>query len=447
MSFNECASQKKRGARWAVTGNMGIDILFRIKIGIMKTIRLIWFVIVFTWLSGCSDSDSNGDVTVPPETGEVTVMSAGVERVYYLIVPDDYDPRFFDKPLLFAYHGATATYDLWLNGYYDLVDAVGDEAIIVLPQALPDINGSTLWDYEYDFEYFEDVLADVESKMNFDPRRIFVTGHSNGAGMALELGCNYGDVVRGIAPHAGIQRSTRCVGSVAVFQTHSENDTLSPWGGGEIGHEYWVAYNGFEYDVSGPGTDPSCIDHSLGGSPYPVEWCLHQEGMGEQAHDWPSFASEATWEFFTSLDNAIPTANPPAGGGNDRVGDRIDTTVSFTLRYPDTIVDPVQGSLSIYPAGTQQPVGGGPSSILALSFEPGAVAGPGAEIEYVVPIRYVTETFPGTYAFSVAMYVATGGNPIPLPGHDHILFHDVDLIDRNTPLFIDEVLVLEEVFY
>jgi hypothetical protein len=126
MSFIECASQDKRGARWAVTGNMGIDILFRIKIGIMKTIRLAWFVIIFTWLSGCSDSDSNGDVNAPPETGEVTVMSAGVERVYYLIVPDDYDPRFFDKPLLFAYHGATATYDQWLNGYYDLVDAVGD---------------------------------------------------------------------------------------------------------------------------------------------------------------------------------------------------------------------------------------------------------------------------------------------------------------------------------
>ena len=116
------------------------------------------------------------------------------------------------------------------------------------------------------------------------------------------------------------------------------------------------------------------------------------------------------------------------------------------MRYPSTIVDPVQGSLSIYPAGTQLPVSGGPSSILALSFDPGDV-GPGSEVEYVVPIRYVTETFPGTYAFSVVMYVATGGNPIPLAGHDHMVFYDVDLIDRNTPLFIGEVLVLEEVFY
>lgn len=413
----------------------------------MKALKLTLCLIAVSWLTACNDSPSGTPAKPPPETGEVTIMSADVERVYYLIVPDDYDAQAFDKPLLFAFHGATGTYDLWLNGFYDLVDAVGDEAIIVLPQALPDHNGVTLWDYSYDFEYFEDMLADIESRANFDPRRIFVTGHSNGGGMALELGCNFGDVVRAVAPHAGIMRSTRCIGSVAVFQTHSENDTLSPWGGGEIGHQFFTAYNGFEVDMSGPGTHASCIDHSMGGSPYPVEWCLHEEGMGDAAHDWPSFGSAATWEFFSSLDDAIPTADPPAGGGNDAVGNAIDTTVSFRLRYPSTIVDPVQGSISIYPAGTQLPVTGGPSSILALEFDPGPAAGPGAEIDYTVPIRYVTETFPGTYAFSVVMYVATGGNPIPLAGHDHMVFYDVDLIDRNTPLTIDDVLVLEEVFY
>ncbi|MDH3604698.1 MAG: hypothetical protein OEU26_34265, partial [Candidatus Tectomicrobia bacterium] len=261
-----------------------------------------------------------------------------------------------------------------------------------------------------------------------------------------ELGCNYGDIVRAIAPHAGIMRSTRCVGSVAVFQTHSENDPLSRPGSGEIGHQFFATYNGFELDVYGPGTHESCIDHSMGGSPYPVEWCLHQEGVGDEAHDWPSFGSEATWEFFSSLDDARPSADPPAGGGNARIGDLIDTTFSFTLEYPRGIVDPTQGSISIYPAGTQLPVSGGPDSILALSFDPGDV-GPGSVHDYVVPIKYRSETFPGTYAFSVVMYVATGGNPIPLAGHDHMVFRDVDVIDRNTPVILDTPLVLEEVFY
>jgi predicted esterase len=412
----------------------------------MKITTIIWLLIVVSWLSGCSDSDSNNSNNSPPESGELTVLSAGVERTYYLIIPDDYDPRFFEEPLLFAYHGTGGSYDLWLNGFYDLLDAVGNDAIIVLMQALPDGNGVIQWNYEYDFEYFEDVLADVDRRVNFDPARVFVTGHSSGAGMAHELGCNYGDIIRGIAPHAGIMRSTKCVGAVAVFQTHGENDTLVPSGTGEGGHQFWVLYNGFEYDISGPGAHQSCIDHSLGGSPFPVQWCLHQEGSGIEAHDWPGFASESTWQFFSSLDYARPTASPPAGGGNARVGNSIDTTLSFTLRYPPGIVEPTQGAVSIYAAGTQQPVSGGPNSILNLSFDPGDV-GPGSEKDYVVPIRYVTETFPGTYAFSVVMYVAAGGNPIPLPGHDHIVFHDVDIVDRNMPVFIDTVLVLEEVFY
>jgi polyhydroxybutyrate depolymerase len=177
----------------------------------MKRSSIIWWLIAVWWLSGCSDSSSNAPLKASTESGEVTVMSAGVERTYYLIIPDDYDPRFFEEPLLFAYHGTTGTYDLWLNGFYDLLEAVGDDAIVVLTQALPDINGVTRWNYDYDFEYFEDVLADVESRVNFDPRRVFVTGHSNGAGMAHELGCNYGDLIRGhCGPRGHHAQHTMC---------------------------------------------------------------------------------------------------------------------------------------------------------------------------------------------------------------------------------------------
>ncbi|UCG72483.1 MAG: hypothetical protein JSV45_14755, partial [Chromatiales bacterium] len=338
------------------------------------------------------------------------------------------------------------SYDAWLDGTYDLLDEVGNDAIVVLAQAKADQNGVNQWDYDVDFQYFEDVLADVDNKVSYDQWKIFITGHSSGAGMAHELGCNYGDVVRGIAPHSGILRSTRCMGAVAVLQSHGSKDTLVPAGTGEAGHQFWVLYNGLQADVSGPGIDPVCIDHSLGGSPYAVQWCLHDEQAGPLGHDWPSFASEATWDFFTGLARLAPSEAPPAGGGNDAVGNLADTTLSFALAYPPGIVDPEQGAVSIYPAGTQQPLTGGPSSILNLSFDPGDV-GPGSVQSYVVPIRYVNETFPGTYAFGIVMYVADGGNPIPFPGRDHIVLKDVDLVDRNTPVFIDEVLVLEPITF
>jgi predicted esterase len=402
-------------------------------------------LILQSLLHGCWD---NGSIVVAsdttPQTGEVTLMSSGSERKFYLIVPADYDPSQAVKPpLLFAYHGTGGSYDAWLNGYYDLLGVVGDEAIIVLPQAQPDTNDVNQWNYPDDLQYFQDMFAYVEEGLSFDKDRVFVTGHSSGGGMAHELGCTFGEQIRGIAVHAGILRSTECVGAVAVLQTHGEYDTLVPAGTGEAGHQFWVLYNGFEYGVSTEGIRPFCIDHSLGGSLYPVQWCLHQEGEGVEAHNWPSFASAATWEFFSSLSPVAESADPPVGGGNDKVANLFDTTLAFTLVYPEGIGQVTQGSVGLYPAGTTTP-SGGPDAILQLSFDPGAV-GPGSTQHYEVPIKYTNQTFPGTYAFAIVIYVANGGNPIPFNGVDHIILTDVNVVDRNTMVEIVPELLLHPV--
>jgi poly(3-hydroxybutyrate) depolymerase len=414
------------------------------------------FIIIFLacLLLGCPSSDDLTRPPCPPDewctplspltTGLQTVESEGRTREFYLQLPADYKSSAEPKPLLFAYHGTGGSYELWLDGFYDLADAVGDGAIMVFMQATEDHNGVNQWDYDFDLEYFEDVLERLRRGLEFDANRVFVTGHSSGGGMAHDLGCNYGDIVRAVAPHAAILKSFTCTGSVAVLQTHGINDTLVQPGTGEAGHQFWVAYNGFDYDTTIPGVHPTCIDHSLGASPYPVQWCLHSEGMGEEAHNWASFASEATWEFFSNLPEAEPTTEPPAGGGNGAI--QIDTLMSFTLEYPAGIGEIDEGAISIYTPGSQQPLGGGPISIINQSFDPGDV-GPGSVQSYELPIKYVNETFPGTYAFSVVIYVADGGNPIPFPGKDYIVLRDVDVVDRNTPIVINTPLVLEAVFY
>jgi predicted esterase len=358
------------------------------------------------------------------------------------------------KPLLIAYHGTGGSYNLWLDGYYDLADEVGDGAIMVFMQATEDHNGVNQWNYDFDHQYFRDVLASLRVGLEFDSNRIFVTGHSSGGGMAHDIGCNFGNIVRGIAPHSAIIQSFTCTGSVAVLQIHGTNDTLSRASTGEAGHKFWASYNGFDYDTTIEGVHPTCIDHSLGASPYPVQWCLHSEEAGEFGHDWASFASEAIWEFFSSLPNAEPTNEPPAGGGNSDI--QFDTTVTFTLEYPPDIIEIddecdggpkiEEGALSFYAAGAEQPLGGGPITIINPSFDPGDV-GPGSVQDYELFIRYGSETFPGTYAFSVVIYVCDGGNPIPFPDKDYIVLRDVDVVDANTPIVIDEPLVLESVFY
>jgi predicted esterase len=427
----------------------------------MKNVFLLLVVATSLLLVGCpSDNDSNespicvglnacaGSSGVSPlqASGVYTINSSGMQREFYLQIPDNYSATGPAKPILFAYHGTGGTYDLWLDGFYDLLDAVGDDAIVVLAQALTDHNGVNQWDFDVDYQYFEDMLATLKPRLTYDDRKIFVTGHSSGGGMAHELGCNYGDVIRGIAPHAGILKSAVCVGSVAVLQSHGVNDSLVTFGTGEAGHQFWVLYNGFEYDATKTGIDPTCINHDLADTPYPVQWCLHSEGTGEAAHDWASFASAATWAFFKALPDVAPTTEPPPGGGLGNLGPIVDTTVTFTLSYPPGIGEVTEGALSIYPAGSQQPLAGGPSSIINGGFDPGNV-GAGSTATYTLPIKYVTETFPGTYAFSVIIYVADGGNPIPFPNKDHIVLRDVDLIDRNTPIIIDQTLDLEAIFF
>ena len=386
--------------------------------------------------------------TAAPQSGEVLLTSSGTQRSFYLIVPADYDASRAVKPLLFAYHGTSGSYHSWLDGVdYDLVSTVGDQAIIVLAQALPNAEGVNQWNYAYDLQYFQDVFAYIDQRMNFDRGRVFVTGHSSGGGMAHELGCNFGDIIRGIAPISGILRSTECVGAVAVFQAHGEYDTLVPSGTGEAGHKFWALYNGFDPAQSVAAANPVCINHDIaGGSPNPVEWCLHQEGSGLDSHNWPSFASAALWQFFSSLSSESPgSTDPPAGGGNDKVANLIDTTMSFTLQFPAGIHQVTQGAIGLYPAGAHQPLGGGPDQILSLSFDPGAV-GPGDEMHYVVPIKWGDQTvFPGTYAIAIVMYVVDGGNPIPAVLKDHIVLFDVDVTDRNTPVVIDTPLLLQRV--
>ncbi len=378
--------------------------------------------------------------------GLKTMLSAGDNRSYYLDVPVDYDPHGPVKPLIIAYHGTGGTYERWLD-YFRLNQVVGNGAILVYPDARPNAAGVKQWNFDDDFQMFEDLLAHLPSSIRYDRNRIFITGQSSGGGFAHELGCRYGDQIRAIAPAAGSLTTSTCVGSVGVLQIQGAKDSYVPVSIGQIAHQYWVLYNGFESGVSGPGVVPECIDHSLGASDYPVQWCLHQEGDGPTAHAWPSFANAAIWEFFQSLPSLPPRINPPAGGGNARAAGPADTTLSFTLRYPAGMGAPTQAAAVLRPGGTLPPVTGAPIAFLNLSFPPGA--GAGDERAYEIPIRYQdfggAVTFPGTYTVNLVIYVEGGSFPIPAPGVDYTLYVDVDLADKTTPVIIPGVLTLEPV--
>ncbi len=113
-------------------------------------------------------------------TGALTLTSDEVEREYYLKLPSPYDSK-ISYPLIFGFHGFTGDYTNFTEGYYDLQEAVGDEAILVYPNAL-ETNGETQWDLEADLGFFDDLYAELEANLCFDKRKVFAVGHSNGAG-------------------------------------------------------------------------------------------------------------------------------------------------------------------------------------------------------------------------------------------------------------------------
>ena len=411
----------------------------------MRSLRWLLPVTALMLLAGCNDGDGFRFDADMPESGLYTITSSGIERTYYLDVPSDYRPGGARKPLIIGWHGTGGSHELWLDGHYPLREAVGDGAILVYPDALPTQSGINQWNQDRDLQLFEDLLDDLPVK--YDPKRVFVTGHSSGAGLTHELGCHHGDRIRAIAPVAGSLTSSSCTGAVAVMQIHGTNDTVVPIGLGQLGRRFWVLYNGFALATSGPGTHAPCIDYSLGASAYAVQWCAHDEGEGAAAHGWPTFAAAAMWEFFSGLPDANEGTAPPPGGGNERAQVGFDTTMSFTLKYPEEMATPIRGAIVLYEEKTTLPVTA-PIAFLSLDFPAGSVT-PGEERSYEVPIRFAdfggTVEFPGTYTVLMTIFAEGGGYPMPVSGVDLWSLFDWTFNDRNEAVEIPGVLELETI--
>ena len=422
----------------------------------------VLFLVTTLFLAGCGDDQGSGN-SVPLESGLQTIQSSGVEREYYLLLPGDEvssaavtaasvsasnvdEP----KPLLFTYHGYTSSYEAWVgeNRSYDLIDVVGDDAIVVAPNGLPNSNGQRVWGGEDDQTFFLDMLAEFDRRgLNYDPNRIFVAGHSNGASFTHELGCAHGDVIRAIVTAAGALIDNDCVGSAAVFMMHGSNDPLSSGSLAAGGLRYWVLYNGWDPDAFvkvGP-----CDDYSFPGepnSPYPVLWCEHLQG-----HGWPDFGSEAAWGFLQSLDEAAPTPDAPAGGGNERATPPSDANLTFQLAVPATMNRPLRSVVTLRaPSWVDSPTCSSPDVVLG-EFSVDGVLVPGEVSDPItLPITYLDFSgqlqFPSEVALSITIYVE-GGSPtvIPDPGVDHDAANLVTLISRETDLIVSDVMTLTPV--
>lgn len=409
-------------------------------------------------LAGCSTAADDTGTPGEAKSGLHTFTSGGTERAYYLDLPEGYDAEGDPLPLVVALHGTAGSHAKWLDDTYNLAAAVGEEAVMVYPEALESAAGTRQWVTDRDVPYVEELLDRLEDEVHFDPHRILITGQSSGAGMSHEIGCQLGDRVRAVAPAAGVLMSTECTGAVAVIQVQGTADPVVPFGLAQQTSEFWAAYNGLGPVAAEPGNHPSCLQYGPeegqldDANPYPVHLCTHNEGEGDgrRGHAWPSIAGEAIWQTFTALPRVTSTPEEPPNGGNDKVNTDADTEATFTVRFPDEMPStPTQGAVVVYAPGEVTPTTA-PLAFMSMLFAPGTVE-PGEERTYTVPVSYAAFgaaggfQMPGTYTVMVTMHTEKGGYPIPVPGMDLWAMTTHAFVDKETPVEIDEVLILEPI--
>lgn len=411
-------------------------------------------------LTACSDTEG-GTAAEPRDepltSGLHSLSSGGVERAFHLDLPEGHDPDGDPLPLVLALHGTGGDHTRWLDDTYNLGAAVGEDAVMVYPEALPSAAGTNQWVIERDLSYVEDLLEHLSTRVTFDADRVLITGQSSGAGMSHEIGCRMGDRVRAIAPAAGVLTSTECVGSVAVIQVQGTSDPVVPFGLAQQTSTFWARYNGLGELATSPGSHPACPQYSPAQgevdptNPHPVHLCTHNEGAGDgrKGHAWPSIAGEAIWSTFTGLPAVDESAEAPPGGGNDKALAAADTTATFTVRFPEKIPStPTQGAV-VYADKDVTPTTA-PLAFMSMQFAPGDVA-PGQEVTYTVPVTYAEFgqpggfSMPGTFTVMVTMHTEDGGYPIPVPGVDLWTMTEHTFTSPDDEVLLDGVLELEPI--
>ncbi len=166
----------------------------------------------------------------------------GLDRTYLLHVPAGLD---HPNGLVINLHGAgeTGGSQASLTNYNAVADQHG--FAVVYPDGIDfswaDGRGASVPDREgVDDVGFLVSLADRLTKdLNIEPGKVFATGLSAGAFMAMRLACQRADVVAAIAPVAGsLGSAVPCAPSrpVSVFATNGASDPVVPYyGGGMVG--------------------------------------------------------------------------------------------------------------------------------------------------------------------------------------------------------------------
>jgi polyhydroxybutyrate depolymerase len=202
------------------------------------------------------------------------------DRPFDVFVPSSYDAA-TPMPLVVLLHGYTGTGDTQ-EGYFKfepLAEARG--FLYVHPDGTTDATGAQYWNATDaccsfgtntpdDSAYLTAILDQVSSEYNVDPKRIFLSGHSNGGFMSYRMACDHADRIAAVASLAGatFADTATCTPSepVSVLQVHGTDDAVVGYQGDDFGGASvpsaeqtvatWAGYNDC-------GTTPTAVEGEL----------------------------------------------------------------------------------------------------------------------------------------------------------------------------------------
>lgn len=139
-------------------------------------------------------------VNASPKITKETMTSEGKKRTYYLYVPESV-VKANPAPLLVTLHGSNRNGLSLVEKWKDLADK---EGFIV---AGPDAYNSSNWSIPGDGPVFlRDLVEELKTKYPVNARRVYLFGHSGGAGFALYISLLESEYFAATAIHAGALR-------------------------------------------------------------------------------------------------------------------------------------------------------------------------------------------------------------------------------------------------
>jgi len=253
---------------------------------------------------------------IQPGDSERKLMVNDLERSYLLHIPPGLNSQ-QPVPVIFAFHGYSSTpYQMQTVTEFDNVADLAN-FLVVYPKGVEYSwntgekgPGSAIAQNVDEPAFIRQMLSDLDTIANIDPKRIYAVGWSQGGALVYRLACDMSDTFAAIASVSGPMEYSACQPpqAVSVIHVHGLADTTVPYSGGgsydrspvEQGIATWVQLD----DCTGSAQvekPTNIITHTAYAS-CQAGTAVELYTIDSGRHDWPYKhvwpASEIIWDFF-----------------------------------------------------------------------------------------------------------------------------------------------------